>query len=210
MREHGFIKPVGFNHIGYFSIRKKAEKFMRQCVADSYYSDTYAFFITERVVDGVRFTTRFACKSYYSYMADGTLNDYSDVGSMARYYGRTPDRIHFQVGDIVEMWHTAKSNSALWQVLHAPWRIARNIRNYARKDYGSISIGNRRSEKLPLTTRWTTPMTRTACYYITVMEPTNIPLRFLCSNPPEKSPRCSGNSCCRLYKNNSINDENHF
>jgi len=95
MREHGFIKPVGFNHMGYFSTRKKAEKCMRQCVADSYYSDTYAFFITERGVDGVRFTTRFACKSYYSYMADGTLNDYSDVGSMARYYGRTPDRIHF-------------------------------------------------------------------------------------------------------------------
>lgn len=103
MREHGFIKPVGFNHMGYFSTRKKAEKFMRQCVADSYYSDTYAFFITERVVDGVRFTTRFACKSYYSYTADGTLNDYSDVGSMDRYYGRTPDRIHFQAGDIVEM-----------------------------------------------------------------------------------------------------------
>lgn len=41
MREHGFIKPVGFNHIGYFSIRKKAEKFMRQCVADSYYSDNH-------------------------------------------------------------------------------------------------------------------------------------------------------------------------
>ena len=103
MREYGFVRPAGFEDLGYFSTRKKAEMFMRQCVSDSYYSDTYAFFITERVVDGVRFTTRFGCKSSYSYTADGTLNDYSDVGSTARYYGRTPDRIRFQAGDIVEM-----------------------------------------------------------------------------------------------------------
>lgn len=103
MREHGFVRPAGFDHMGYFSTRMKAEKFMRQCASDSYYSDTFAFYITERVVDGVRFTTRFARKSCYSYTADGTLNDYTDVGSTARYYGRTPDRIHFQPGDIVEM-----------------------------------------------------------------------------------------------------------
>lgn len=103
MREHGFVRPAGFDQMGYFSTRKKAEKFMRQCASDSYYSDTFAFYITERVVDGVRFTTRFARKSCYSYTADGTLNDYTDVGSTARYYGRTPDRIHFQPGDIVEM-----------------------------------------------------------------------------------------------------------
>lgn len=210
MREHGFIKPVGFNHMGYFSTRKKAEKFMRQCVADSYYSDTYAFFITERVVDGVRFTTRFACKSYYSYMADGILNDYSDVGSMARYYGRTPDRIHFQVGDIVEM--VAYGEIQLCIVAGTPRTVedcqkyqelcTERLRKYLHREPTKREIA--------LTTRWTTPMTHTACYYITVTEPTNIPLRFLCSNPPEKSPRCSGNSCCRLYKNNSINDENHF
>ena len=103
MREHGFVKPAGFDHMGYFSTRKKAEKFIRQCVSDSYYSDTYAFFITERVVDGVRYATHFACKSSYSYTAEGILNDYTDVGSNARYYGRTPDRIRFQAGDIVEM-----------------------------------------------------------------------------------------------------------
>lgn len=103
MREHGFVRPAGFDQMGYFSTRKKAEKFMRQCASDSYYGDTYAFYITERVVDGVRFTTRFARKSCYSYTADGTQNDYSNVGSTARYYGRTPDRIHFQAGDIVEM-----------------------------------------------------------------------------------------------------------
>ena len=103
MREHGFVRPADFDHMGYFSTRKKAEKFMRQCASDSYYGDTFAFYITESVVDGVRFTTRFARKSCYSYTADGILNDYTDVGSTARYYGRTPDRIHFQAGDIVEM-----------------------------------------------------------------------------------------------------------
>ena len=75
---------------------------MLRRIADGY-SDTFAYFIDESVVDGVRYATHFARKSSYSYTADGILNDYTDVGSNARYYGRTPDRIHFQVGDIVEM-----------------------------------------------------------------------------------------------------------
>ncbi len=102
MREKGFVRSVGFNDMGYFSSRKKAEMFMKKYVADFHDDDTYAFFITENVVNGVRFTTRFARKSSYSYTADGSLNDYSDVASNARYYGRTADRIHFQIGDIVE------------------------------------------------------------------------------------------------------------
>ena len=103
MRESGFLRPAGKDDLGYFSTRKKAEAFMLRYIAESGKDDTFAFFITERTVDGVRYIIRFACHSCYSYTADGILNDYSDVASNARYYGRTPDRIHFHVGDIVEM-----------------------------------------------------------------------------------------------------------
>ncbi|MBO4503342.1 MAG: hypothetical protein J5730_00825 [Bacteroidales bacterium] len=105
MREHGFIRPAGYLDLGFFSSRKKAEKFMRQYIADTCDPNTFAFFIFEDMVDGVRYSTRFACKSRYSYTADGKLNDYSDVSTngKARYYGRTPDRIRFQPGDIVEV-----------------------------------------------------------------------------------------------------------
>ena len=99
-REQGFLRPAGFEDLGYFSTRKKAETFMLRRIADGY-DNTFAYFISESVVDGVKYATHFACKSSYSYTADGILNDYTDVGSNARYYGRTPDRIHFQVGDIV-------------------------------------------------------------------------------------------------------------
>lgn len=78
---------------------------MRQYIADFRDPNTFAFFIFEIVVDGVRYCTHFANKSRYSYTADGELNDYSDVSTngKARYYGRTPDRIRFQPGDIVEV-----------------------------------------------------------------------------------------------------------
>lgn len=103
MRENGFVRPAGKDDLGYFSTRRKAEAFMLRYIAESGKDDTFAFFITERTVDGVRYIIRFACHSCYSYTADGILNDYSNVASNARYYGRTPDRIHFHVGDIVEM-----------------------------------------------------------------------------------------------------------
>ena len=103
MREKGFVRSVDFMDMGYFSSRKKAEKFMKQYIAEFQDDDTYAFFLTENVVDGVRYTTRLCRKSSYSYTADGSLNDYSDVATFTPYYGRTADRIHFQVGDIVEM-----------------------------------------------------------------------------------------------------------
>ena len=105
MREHGFIRPAGYIELGFFSSREKAERFMRQYIADSLDTSTFAFFIYENTVDGVRYSTRFACKSRYSYTADGKLNDYSEVSTdgRARYYGRTPDRIRFHRGDIVEV-----------------------------------------------------------------------------------------------------------
>ena len=105
MREHGFIRPAAYIELGFFSSREKAERFMRQYIADSLDTSTFAFFIYENTVDGVRYSTRFACKSRYSYTADGKLNDYSEVSTdgRARYYGRTPDRIRFHRGDIVEV-----------------------------------------------------------------------------------------------------------
>lgn len=109
---HIYLKSNRFPHrktrrntLGYFSSLEKAEEFMLHNVKNNREKEDYGFFITEIFLNpclGVSDTP----KHYYSYNANGELNDEQvlgdEKGELLPFYYRPKEKIRFKKGDIVE------------------------------------------------------------------------------------------------------------
>lgn len=109
-------REVYVDCVGLFWTKEEAEEAMRARINEEkawcaeygspgdYYDDVLCHYIREvRVCHKLTPFRDCALNRWYSYTADGVLNDYIDVDENGKFHGRKEEDIHFHEGDIVEI-----------------------------------------------------------------------------------------------------------